>query len=187
MKKAFIILAVIVAVVVVGMSVSTPVEPQPANVSQIVPRRSQVPPVKTNPTKTQAPTTRTTEDTLRPQTNTIPSKEISSDPKIEVVNIKQQPTATTSTTQPTLQTIDTTSVTGESSIFSNLFGRRKEHYWCQDNGNGTVTYGTANWVCDRRVLFCVSGHWDYGIPLTMPGNTQTCSMFLEGVPTIVAP
>ncbi len=181
MKKAFTILAIITAVVVVGAGLSNQVDPQPADVSRLIPT-SQIPPSKTDPKKT--PIIKESQidiNTTQPKTGS---------PLIKPITDTNEQSQTTTTTQ---QQVDTTQETfvhqqqPQPSFFANLFGRRRERYWCQDNGNGTVTYGTANWVCERRVLFCVNGYWDYGIGLTMPGSAATCDMYLEGVPTIVAP
>lgn len=170
MKKIIGISVATLAIVVVVMSIGRGIDPQPAQTSKIVPlgTNQRIGPAVNNSTTTPKggvslpqepdlvvdPGPNKTESSL--ETQVSPIKETTS-----IINTNIQESPVTS---------------------SGLFNRRKEKFWCEVNGNGTITYGTATWTCERHFLFfCTSGSWDYGVGLTMPGNANSCAGFLQGV------
>lgn len=60
--------------------------------------------------------------------------------------------------------------------------KKREGFWCQVNGDGTITYGSASWSG-----WWIFGHWEYGVGNTMPGGANSCAAFLDGVNTVQAP
>jgi hypothetical protein len=191
MKKT-VIFFVIAAVLVVGFGMSRNINPQPADVSRSVPisGSQKLGPAVDNSNLKKTPivtNSASNEILVRPSTTTKPSTSTpkTSEIKPQIVPIKE----ISSTVSSATETLEQQHSTPQSSMIATLFGRRRERYWCQDNGDGTVTYGTANWVCDKRPLnlICLGGHWDYGIGLTMPGGASTCAGYLQGVPSISLP
>ncbi len=174
MKKIIGISVATLAIVVVVMSIGRGIDPQPAQTSKIVPlgTNQRIGPAVNNST-------------------TVPKGGVLLPQKTDLVVDPAGPNKTEPSSETQVSPIvspikETTSIdtgTQESLVkTSGLFNRRREKFWCEVNGNGTITYGTATWTCERHFLFfCTSGSWDYGVGLTMPGNANSCAGFLQGV------
>ncbi len=137
MKKAFIGIVAIVAIIVIGSSIKNNIQSQPAAAIKAVPST-------------------TTETTVSTDTTSGP---------IKVVPVKGMPSVTA-------VAVDTHTTT-------DLGGKRPDKFYCTNNGDGTITYGTASWHG-----WWIFGHWEANPGgITVPSNNpnQACAEFLEGV------
>lgn len=180
MKKAIISMFVLGALVV-GFSLSQQVTPQPAQTSRVMTTSQNT--QRIGPATDYSGGSKVRSGT--PTTPSFPSEPVGSVEVRSTTDISEQVVVgeqivTDMKTALGLQTTPMTRITG-------LFGRNREAVWCQVNTGGGIMYGSAAWVCDRRFIFCLSGHWEYGIGLSAPGGANECAGYTEGMTVIPPP